>query len=77
MKELINRFKSETPLFWKRVRTIGITAVTISGVIISLPTMGLAVPAALLTAAQYVAAIGATLGITAQATKTDGQPERN
>ena len=33
--------------------------------------------AALLTAAQYVAAIGATLGITAQATKTDGQPERN
>ena len=71
MKTIIDRLTSETPVFWKKVRNISITAVTISGVIITLPTMGLAVPAALLTAAQYIAAIGATLGISAQATKVD------
>jgi hypothetical protein len=61
--------KEETPDFWKKVRTIGITIVTVAGVIVTLPAAGLVVPAALLTASQYAIAIGATLGISAQATK--------
>lgn len=69
MKELIERFGSETPDFWKKVRTIGVSIVAVAGVIVALPAAGLAVPAALLTASQYAIAIGATLGISAQATK--------
>lgn len=70
MKTIWNRLiNEETPDFWKKVRTIGITIVTVAGVIVTLPAAGLAVPAALLTASQYAIAIGATLGISAQATK--------
>lgn len=71
MKELFDRLSSETPLFWKKIRNMAMGAVTVAGVVIILPTMGLAVPATLLTASQYILAIATTLGISAQATKTD------
>jgi hypothetical protein len=61
--------KEETPEFWKKVQKVGFIVVAVAGVVVSLPSAGLAVPAALLTASQYAIAIGATLGISAQATK--------
>lgn len=68
MKTLIERFKSETPEFWQKVRHIGIALVTISTAIITLGER-FAIGESIVTIASYVVAIGATLGISAQMTK--------
>lgn len=70
LKETIERLASKPANeYWSKVRKIAIALVTVSGVIISLPVAGLTVPAILLTSANYVLAIGAALGLSAQATK--------
>lgn len=70
IKETITRLSSKPAnSYWNKVKKIGISLVVISGVIVALPTAGLSVPIALLTGAKYIIAIGATLGVSAQATK--------
>lgn len=70
IKETIQRL-STAPAneYWAKVKKIAIGLVVASGVVVALPTAGLSVPVALLTGAKYIIAIGATLGISAQATK--------
>ena len=79
MKEIIQeikeRLKSDTPKFWKQVRsfavTIGTSAVSIIGVdkLFDLQTYG--VPQLIFTIAGYVIVACATLGLAAQITKKD------
>lgn len=68
----MKRFKSETPAFFKVLRNIAIGAVTVSGVILTLPAVGvLAIPAGVIAIATYVTAIGSAVGITSQLTVKD------
>ena len=79
MKEIIQeikeRLKSDTPKFWKQVRsfavTMGTSAVSIIGVdkLFDLQTYG--VPQLVFTIAGYVIVACATLGLAAQITKKD------
>ncbi len=55
MKTLIQRFKTETPIFWKKVRGIMVIIGTISGALIAAP----GVPAIIITIAGY----GVTVGV--------------
>ena len=71
MKEALKNIFSPTPKGWAKFRNIAVGLVSASLVVLSLPTMGLTVPAAILTGASYVAAIGTALGLTAQAQKKD------
>lgn len=68
LKETVQRLQSETPDYWKKIRAIGIGVITAAGVIVALPAAGLSVPVAILVGAKYAIAIGATLGLSAQAT---------
>jgi hypothetical protein len=71
MKNIFINIFSPTPKGWKKFRNIAAGLVSASLVVLSLPTMGLSVPAVLITGASYVAAIGTALGITAQAQKKE------
>jgi hypothetical protein len=68
--ETIDRLKTP-PVndYWKKVYKLAIGIVTVSGAILTLPLMGIVVPAALLTGATYAVAIGGAFGISARATK--------
>ena len=68
MKELKGRWKAKTPKFWKRVQQIAIVAGTIAGVIIAAPV---ALPAAVITVAGYVATAGTVAATLAQLTVED------
>lgn len=64
---IIKRLKSDTPKFFKVLRNIAIGAVTVSGIIIAIPVIGVAaIPAGIITAAHYVLAVGAAVGINSQ-----------
>ena len=72
-KEVYSRLQSETPIFWKKIRTIairlGISAVSVLGVdkLFDLQTYG--VPQLVFTIAGYVIVVCATLGLAASITK--------
>lgn len=68
IKETIERVKSETPDYFKKVRTIAIGLVTAATVIIGISTQ-VFIPENIITVCTYVIAIGSTMGITAQTTK--------
>lgn len=70
MKELKGRWKAQTPKFWKRVQQIAIVAGTIAGVIIAAPV---ALPAAVITVAGYVATAGTVAATLAQLTVEDAK----
>ena len=70
MKELKGRWKAKTPKFWKRVQQIAIVAGTIAGVIIAAPV---ALPAAIITVAGYVATAGTVAATLAQLTVEDAK----
>lgn len=55
--------------YWVKVRTIGITLVAVATAIVSIPESVILLPLAVITGAKIVIGVGATLGITAQATK--------
>jgi uncharacterized membrane protein HdeD (DUF308 family) len=59
MKDLINRWNSKTPNFWKKVQKIGLTVGTLGAVIVASPVV---LPAALVTVSGYFIAVG---GVTA------------
>lgn len=72
-KEAYKRLQSETPIFWKKIRTIairlGISAVSVVGVdkLFDLQTYG--VPQLVFTIAGYIIVVCATLGLAASITK--------
>lgn len=66
LKELKNRWKSETPKFWKKVQKISIAAGVIGGAIIAAPV---ALPAAVITVGGYLVAVGSVGATLSQLTK--------
>lgn len=64
------RWNAKTPKFWKRVQQIAIVAGTIAGVIIAAPV---ALPAAVITVAGYVATAGTVAATLAQLTVEDNK----
>jgi uncharacterized membrane protein HdeD (DUF308 family) len=62
------RFLGKTPKFWKKVQRIGVVALGISGVIMASP---IALPAAAITAAGYLATVGGTITALSQLTVED------
>lgn len=66
LKELKNRWKSETPTFWKKVQKISIAAGVIGGAIIAAPV---ALPAAVITVGGYLVAVGSVGATLSQLTK--------
>lgn len=66
LKELKNRWKSETPAFWKKVQKVAIAAGVIGGTIIAAPV---ALPAAVVTVGGYLVAVGSVGAALSQLTK--------
>jgi hypothetical protein len=70
MKKIIERAKAPTPKFFKKLRNIGLTLAAISAAIVTAP---IALPAAVVTAAGYVAVASGVLSAVSQITTTDGK----
>jgi hypothetical protein len=70
MKKVIDRAKAPTPKFFKKLRNIGLTLAAISTVIVTAP---ITLPAAVLTAAGYVAVASGVISAVSQITTTDGK----
>ena len=68
MKELKNRWNAKTPKFWKKVRNIAITLGAVAGVILTAPV---SLPAAVITAAGYLATAGTIAATLSQLTVED------
>ena len=65
MKHLRDRWNGKTPNFWKKVQRIAIVAGAVAGVIIGAPVT---LPAAVITAAGYVATAGTVAATLSQLT---------
>lgn len=65
MKHLRDRWNGKTPNFWKKVQRIAIVAGAVAGVIIAAPVT---LPAAVITAAGYVATAGTVAATLSQLT---------
>ena len=72
MKNLKDRWNAKTPKFWKRVRNIAITLGAIAGVILTAPV---SLPAAVITAAGYLATAGPVAATLSQLTVEDKSEE--
>jgi uncharacterized membrane protein HdeD (DUF308 family) len=68
--ELMDRWKSKTPKFWKKVQRVGILAGAIGGVLIAAP---IALPAALVTAGGYMVLAGGLTATLSQLTREDNE----
>lgn len=66
LKEVKSRWKSETPVFWKKIQKIGIIAGTIGGALLTAP---ISLPTAIVTGATYLVIIGTTTATLSQLTK--------
>jgi hypothetical protein len=69
---LKERWNAKTPKFWKKVRNIAITVGTIAGVILAAPV---ALPAAVITVAGYLATAGTVAATLSQLTVDDSKLE--
>ena len=70
---IVQRVSAPTPIFFKRLRNIGLTLVAISAAIITSPIV---LPAAVLTVAGYIAVAGSVVGAVSQfTTMNDSVPE--
>jgi uncharacterized membrane protein HdeD (DUF308 family) len=68
---IVERVKAPTPKFFKTLRTIGLTLAAVGGAILTAPV---AVPAALITIAGYVALAGGVITAVSQtAVDTDSK----
>lgn len=65
MQTIINRLNAPTPSFFKILRNIGIVLVAVSGIVLTAP---LALPAAIVTVAGYVAVSGSIVAAVSQLT---------
>ncbi len=72
MKNLnvLERAIAPTPRFFKNLRTIGLVLAAISGSVLAAP---IALPAAVITAAGYIAVASSVLSAVAQVTVDEGQ----
>lgn len=68
MKHLKDRWNGKTPNFWKKVQRIAIVAGAVAGVILTAPV---SLPAAVITAAGYVATAGTVAATLSQLTVED------
>lgn len=73
MKQIINRVQSETPDFFKKLRALGIVLISIGGVIAASPVV---LPAAIVSAAGYVAVAGGVLSAVSQLTTIEDEPTK-
>ena len=67
-KTLKERWKARTPKFWKKVQRIGIAAGALGGILLAAP---IALPAAMLTGAGYLIALGSVTATLSQLTVDD------
>ena len=67
-KTLKERWKSKTPMFWKRVQRWAIITGTVAGIILAAPV---ALPAAVVTAAGYIVTAGTVAATLSQLTVDD------
>ena len=74
MEKLIKRWKAETPDFWKKVQTIGISIGAVGGIIVSAPV---ALPAALITIGGYMVAVGSVAAVLSKLTVKDASALEN
>ncbi|WP_442787827.1 hypothetical protein [Flavobacterium suncheonense] len=65
---VIKRAKAPTPKFFKVLRSVGLALLAVSGAIVTAPV---ALPAAIVTAAGYVAVAGSVLSAVSQITVDD------
>ncbi len=73
MKEIINRLKAETPIFWVKIRTIAVTVMgSCTAIWVANSAMNLQLDTHILSVCKYMIAISAATGLNAQLTKTDG-----
>ena len=72
MKHLKHRWNAPTPKFWKKVQRVAIVAGAVAGVILTAPV---ALPAAVITAAGYLATAGTVAATLSQLTVEDKKEE--
>ena len=65
MKTIKQRWNAKTPIFWKRVQTIGLSLAGISSVILTAPV---SLPVGIVTLAGYLATAGGVVGVISQLT---------
>ena len=71
MNEIIQRLQAPTPLFFRKIRNVGLVLTAVAGAIATAPV---ALPASLITAAGYLALAGAIASAVSQtAVKTGRQ----
>ena len=68
--ELMERWKSKTPKFWKKIQRVGILAGAIGGVLIAAP---IALPASLVAAGGYMVLAGGLTATLSQLTREDNE----
>jgi hypothetical protein len=64
-KTIKERWKAKTPKFWKKMQRIGIAAGVLGGILLASP---IALPAAILTGAGYLIALGSATATLSQLT---------
>jgi hypothetical protein len=64
-KTIKQRWKAKTPKFWKKVQKLGIAAGVLGGILLASPV---ALPAAVLTGAGYLIALGSATATLSQFT---------
>jgi hypothetical protein len=72
MKELKNRWKSESPEFWKKVGKIGVGIGTVGAFLVS---GTVALPVGLVTAGGYMVAVGSVTKVLSKLTVKDANNE--
>jgi hypothetical protein len=72
---LKERWKANSPKRNKTLTNICVGIVSVAGVIVSLPLLGLAVPATLLTYATVAVTVGGALGVKSKLTVEDTKDE--
>lgn len=72
------RVEQETPVFFKRLRNYGLALASLAGGIISAPaTFGITLPAAIITAAGYLAVAGTVAAGVSQLVTADKPEDLN
>jgi ABC-type xylose transport system permease subunit len=65
MNIIKRRWNAKTPIFWKKVQTIGLSLAGISSVILTAPV---SLPVGIVTLAGYLATAGGVIGVLSQLT---------
>lgn len=66
MESLRERWNAKTPEFWKKVQRVGVIAGVIGATLLAVPV---ALPAAIITGAGYLVAVGGVTATLSQLTK--------